>query len=93
MTRITKSAIAAVRFLGICLVATAPANAKLGLNGASLNGESLNGENLNGVALNGESLNGTSFNGVVLNGPAMEGTGSAPVDAVVLPRGETINVR
>jgi uncharacterized protein YjbI with pentapeptide repeats len=88
MTRITKSAIAAVGFLGICLVATAPANAKLGLNGASLNGESLNGENLNG-----ESLNGTSFNGVVLNGPAMEGTGSAPVDAVVLPSGETINVR
>jgi uncharacterized protein YjbI with pentapeptide repeats len=88
MTRITKSAIAAVGFLGICLVATAPANAKLGLNGASLNGESLNGENLNG-----ESLNGTSFNGVVLNGPAMEGTGSARVDAVVLPSGETINVR
>jgi hypothetical protein len=98
MTRIIKSAIAAVGFLGMCVVATAPPNAKLGLNGvslngASLNGESLNGENLYGVALNGESLNGTSFNGVVLNGPAMEGTGSAPVDAVVLPSGETFNVR
>ena len=103
MTRVTKKAMAAAGFIGICLIATAPANAKLGLNGVSLNGtslngESLNGENLNGVsmngvALNGANLNGTSFNGVVLNGNAMGPTGSALIDAVVLPSGETFDIR
>ena len=61
MARVPKNAMAAAGFIGMCVVATAPADAKLGLNGVSLNGTSLNGESLNGENLNGVSMNGESL--------------------------------
>lgn len=64
------------------------------LNGVSLQGVQINGVQINGVGSNGQNLNGTSAQGVTASGLRQPTRAAeAIVTTVVLPSGETIDLR
>ncbi len=102
-------AAATVALLGTAATSTADAAAgcpkwACGSNGVQLNGISRNGMHFNGWRTNGLGKNGLGRNGMWFNGIQTHGMGAngltkpveptAPVvDAVVLPSGETVDLR
>jgi uncharacterized protein YjbI with pentapeptide repeats len=74
------------------------------LNGISLNGMSLQGMNLQGMSMQGMSLQGINMQGVNMQGveikaraplgqPIGAASNSLIVDVIILPTGETVNLR
>jgi hypothetical protein len=79
MTHVTHLTIAAAAALGLSLAGTSPAAAMLATNGLALNGLYVNGTTEQGIGLNGQQQP------VVIEQPS--------VSAVVLPTGETVDLR
>ena len=105
MTRsVALAAAAALSFIFAAPAAQAAWNNGKFLNGVSMqgvqvNGIQVNGQNLNGQSLNGQQLNGQNINGTTMQGVAVSGlrqptdAARATVTTVVLPSGETIDLR